>query len=200
MIMKEKVAVGPQILTKIIRGRRSVYADDYLDQPIPEEIIREVLINATWAPTFKMTQPWRFIVLQDQQRQPFGDFIAAYYRERLPAAQWPPLREERARNYPSKAACMIVIIMQRHQKVEISEWEEMAAVCCAVQNMALTCEAYHIGGYWDTSAACIAYAQQLDLQSHERCLGFFYMGYYDRAAYQCVKRRTGIDQKVEWRY
>ncbi|MGO4291022.1 nitroreductase family protein [Chitinophaga sp. RAB17] len=200
MMCEEKRHVRQQVLTDIIRRRRSVFADDYLDMPVPEVIIREILTNATWAPTYKMTQPWRFIVLQDSQRAPFGEYLAAYYRKRLSATEWSYSRHERARLYPLKAPCIIVIIMRCNTKIDIKEWEEMAAVCCAVQNMALTCEAYDIGAYWDSCDACIAYARENWLAENEQCLGFFYMGYYDRQNYCSAKKRTDIDKKTTWLY
>lgn len=200
MMCEEKRDVRQQVLTDIIRRRRSVFADDYLDIPVAEAVIREILTNATWAPTYKMTQPWRFIVLQDSQRAPFGEYLAAYYRERLSAAEWSHSRHERARLYPLKAPCIIVIIMRCNAKIDIKEWEEMAAVCCAVQNMALTCEAYDIGAYWDSCDACVAYARENWLEENEQCLGFFYMGYYDRQNYCSAKRRTDIDKKTTWLY
>lgn len=176
------------LLSEIIRNRRSVFADFYIDKPVPKPIIEEVLNNAIWAPNYKMTQPWRFIVLQGEQLAQFGSYLADYYK-----AQY-----DRLLHYPSRAGCIIVIIMRRSTKVVIEEWEELAAVACAVQNMALTCTAYDIGGYWDSCAACIAYAARFGLSENERCLGFFYMGYYNLATYTSTKRRTGIEKKVTW--
>jgi nitroreductase len=185
-------ALRQQILTELIRERRSIFADSYIDKEIPRHIIEEVLINATWAPNHKMTQPWRFIVLRGLQKQKFGQYMADYYRELLPD------RYEQLLHYPDPAGCMVVIIMKRSQKVALPDWEELAAVSCAVQNMALTCTAFEIGSYWDTCMPCIQYAEQLGLDASERCLGFFYMGYYDTVAYESNKRRTSIDQKVTW--
>lgn len=184
----ECTATKAAVLADIIRNRRSVFADWYIDKPIPKTIIEEVLNNAIWAPNYKMTQPWRFIVLQDEQLAQFGSYLADYYK-----AQY-----DRLLHYPSRAGCIIVIIMRRSTKVVIEEWEELAAVACAVQNMALTCTAYDIGGYWDSCAACITYAGRFGMSAHERCLGFFYMGYYNLATYTSAKRRTGIEKKVTW--
>lgn len=177
-----------EMITDIIRNRRSIFADYYIDKPVPKPVIEEVLTNAIWAPNYKMTQPWWFIVLQGAQLIKFGSYLADYY-----SAQY-----ERLLHYPARAGCVIVIIMTRSMKVVIEEWEELAAVACAVQNMALTCTAYDIGGYWDSCAACIEYAARFELAPNERCLGFFYMGYYDMAEYTSSKRRTGIEKKVTW--
>jgi nitroreductase len=197
-IIKPEPTIRQQILTNIIRERRSIFADDYLDKAIPREIIEEILTNATWAPNHKMTQPWRFVVLRGLQREKFGTFMAEYYKTRLPPEDFPPDRYERVLTYPLQAACMIVIILTKSTKVIIPEWEELAAVSCAVQNIALSCTAYDIGGYWDSCDACIAYAHMLGLGDMEKCLGFFYMGYYDPEKYRSAKRRTILTKKVEW--
>lgn len=181
------------IIRDIIRSRRSVFADHYIEKPIPREIIEEVLTNAIWAPNYKMTQPWRFIVLQGAHLTSFGKYMADFYKEQLTAARY-----EQCLHYPSRAGCVVVIIMCRSTKVVLQEWEELAAVACAVQNMALTCTAHDIGGYWDSSEACVRYGADLGLSSHERCLGFFYMGYYDLDSYSSSKKRTGITKKVKW--
>lgn len=181
-----------QVITEVIRARRSIFADEYLDKEIPKGIIEEVLTNAIWAPNHKMTQPWRFIVLQGSQKQQFGCYMADYYKQSLPH------RYDELLHYPTQAGCMVVIIMQRSQKVALPEWEELAAVACAVQNMALTCTAYDIGSYWDTSVPCVQYADRLGLGARERCLGFFYMGYYNTDTYISVKKRTPLEKKLIW--
>ena len=40
--------------------------------------------------------------------------------------------------------------MKRHADKNIPEFEEIAAVACAVQNMHLTAAAYNVGCYWTT--------------------------------------------------
>lgn len=181
-----------QVISEVIRARRSIFAVDYIDKEIPNVIIEEVLTNAIWAPNHKMTQPWRFIVLQGAQKQEFGHFMAEYYKHSLPH------RYEELLRYPLQAGCMVVIIMKRSQKVDLPEWEELAAVACAVQNMALTCTAYDIGSYWDTCVPCIQYGERLGLEETERCLGFLYMGYYNTDTYVSVKKRTALDKKLIW--
>ena len=55
----------PKTISQLIRKRRSIFPKTYTNQPIAKEIIEEVLENANWAPTHKMTEPWRFKVLVD---------------------------------------------------------------------------------------------------------------------------------------
>lgn len=190
------------IISEIIRNRRSVYADDYIKKSISSEMIREILTNATWAPTHKMTEPWRFIVLQDKQLINYGKFMADYY---LPIYSKTAHNQEALaeklrylRNYPLAASCIIAIIMNRSANVSIPEWEEVAAVSCAVQNMALTCTAYNLGSYWATNGPAIEFAKSLDLLENEQSLGLFFIGHYDPEAYSVEKKRTPIEQKTTW--
>jgi len=191
--MEEKAA----FLTQIIRSRRSIYADDFLDKEIPESIIIELITNATWAPNYKCTEPWRFVVLRGKHRQELGEFMLDYYRREWNENDFPLSRYEPTLNYP-KHATMIAIIMQRSLKVNIKEWEELAAVSCAIQNLWLSCTSYDIGGYWDSSEAAILYGNELELKHNERCLGLFYMGYYDLEQATSKRRRKLLRKKLSW--
>ncbi len=50
----------------VIRDRRSIRR--FKETPVPEEEIRAILHAATLAPSGKNRQPWRFVVVQDEQR------------------------------------------------------------------------------------------------------------------------------------
>ena len=54
----------PNELSFIIKNRRSVFPKSYTDEKIDKRIIMEMLENANWAPTHKLTQPWRFCVFE----------------------------------------------------------------------------------------------------------------------------------------
>ncbi len=88
--------------------------------------------------------------------------------------------------------------MQRDPELSVPEWEEVAAVACAVQNMWLACTSLKIGAYWSSPSTIDSpvFKEFVKLHSGERCLGLFYMGYYDEAPQQ--GKRTPIASKVEW--
>ncbi len=190
-----------EVVTRIITKRRSVYADNFLKRDISRAILKQILVNATWAPTHKMTEPWRFVVLQGNQQARFGHYMEEYYKEfyarQLPAEEL-PAKYRYLREYPLNAACMVAVILVRHPKIVLPEWEEIAAVSSAVQNMALSCTAYGIGGYWSTTSAAMDYVTGLGLAENERSMGIFYMGYYDDGKDVPKKRRTPLAKKVSW--
>ena len=64
-------------VNKIIRGRRSMFIAQFKENdPIDDSIIEEMLENASWAPTHKLTQPWRFIVYTGAGLKTFGNYQA----------------------------------------------------------------------------------------------------------------------------
>ncbi|CAL2074583.1 nitroreductase [Tenacibaculum sp. 190524A02b] len=185
-------------LTRIIRGRRTHYASDFSEEKISKELIEEIVTNAIWAPTHKLTQPWRFVVLEGKHHENLGNYMANYYRERYTEEEFSNQRFEETKQYP-KNATLIVLIMERSKRVKIPEWEEIAAVSSAVQNMWLSCTSLKIGAYWDSGEATIKYVSEIiDLKDNEKCFGIFYMGYLKKDTLEVNRKRKSITKKLSW--
>lgn len=196
---KSEIAASSEVATQIIRSRKSIYADSYIGGSLPEVVLNEILTNATWAPTHKMTEPWRFIVLTDSQLEKYGEYMVTYYKhlyEELSDADKRTAKYNYLKGYPLKAACLIGVILSKSTKVTIPEWEEVAAVSCAVQNMALSATSFELGSYWDSSGAAVEYVKSFGLEANEQSLGLFFIGYPDASALSVTKRRTTIEKKV----
>jgi len=186
----------PQAITQLIRKRRSIFPRTYIERPISKAIIEEVLENANWAPNHKKTEPWRFKVLVDNALVQLRDWQVDWYHKNTPPEKFSAQKLKKLQTKPLKAACMIAICMQRDPKESIPEWEEIAAVACAVQNMWLTTTAYDIGAYWSSPEYIKDIGSFLKLAEGERCLGFFYMGYHETP--ELPANRKSIMDKVEW--
>ena len=46
----------------LVLRRRSVFPEDYTGERVDDAIVKQMIDNARWAPTHKMTEPWRFLV------------------------------------------------------------------------------------------------------------------------------------------
>ena len=66
---------------QMIASRRSIYPRDYKNEKIEDEIIWQILNNAHWAPTHKMTVPWRFKVYAGKGREELGRKQAEIYKK-----------------------------------------------------------------------------------------------------------------------
>ncbi|MDC6387489.1 nitroreductase [Maribacter sp. PR1] len=178
----------------LIRKRRSVFPPQYNDQPILKQDIERILEAANWAPNHKHTEPWRFKVIQGEAKTRLGEFLSKKYEESDPRPK--QMKIKKLQENPKKAAVVIAICMQRDPKESLPEWEETAAVAMAAQNMWLCCTEMGIGAYWSSPGLIKYMGEFLDLNEGERCLGFFYMGYFDGEL--PVTTRTPISEKTTW--
>ena len=184
-----------EIVSNIIKSRRSIFPPSYTGEEIPVATIKLILESANYAPTHKMTEPWRFMVFRKEGKRKLGQELARLYQANTPAEKFLRKKYDSIPMKFEQSSCAIVINAQLHPD-KLPEWEEVAALGCAVQNMALTAEALDIGGYWSSPESISQLGPYLGLEQNERCFGIFYMGYH-----QEVKRpakRTPIEGKTKW--
>lgn len=182
------------MILKLFKERRSVFPAQYNGRPIAKGDIDSILEAANWAPTHKKTEPWRFKVLQGESKKKLGQFLSEKYQnvEKRPKQ----IKINKLYNNPVQSAVVIVICMQRDPKESIPEWEEVAAVAMAVQNMWLCCAEKGIGCYWSSPGLIKYMDEHIELSEGEKCLGFFYMGQYDKEIPNGT--RSPIANKVVW--
>jgi nitroreductase len=188
----------PEQVNNLIRTRRSIYPQMMIDKPIADEIIWELLENANYAPTHKLTQPWRFKIFTNEARARFGQFLADTYKATVSPEKFKESKYTKTLKKSEQAYAIVAICMKRDENEAIPEIEETNAVACAVQNIWLSAHAYGIGMYW--SSPKFIYSEEirefLNLKEGESCLGLIYMGYHEMP--ELPTNRTSIQEKVEW--
>ncbi len=189
-------------VNKIIRGRRSMFIAQFKENdPIDDSIIGELLENATWAPTHKLTQPWRFIVYTSAGLKTFGNYQAEMYKMRAEKNGTPFLEAtyQKFIENPQKASHMIAIIMKRTEGSGIPVMEEIAATAMAVQNMYLTASAHGLAAYWGTGGPTFWQEAREDfgLEGEDMLMGFFYIAKPATDNWP-VGKREPIADKVGW--
>lgn len=183
-----------EVLADIIQNRRSVFPESYIDKEIPKTVIEQILESANYAPTHKLTQPWRFTVLTGNAKRKLGMELGHIYKNKTNPTQFLQKKYDSFALKTAQAPVIIAICMAVSGAVP--EWEELVATACAVQNMALTAESLHVGGYWSSPPLIDDLGSFLSLAPNEKCVGLFYMGYHnDQKRYA---RRTPMADKVRW--
>lgn len=182
-----------------IKERRSIYPGRYTDTPISTAEVEMLLEVATWAPNHKKTEPWRFIVFHSEAaRQSLADYLGTTYEARFTEDRYSEIKHKKMMKKPLQAGCVIAIILQRDRDERLPEWEEVAAVSCAVQNMWLTAWEMGIGAYWSSpSLITLGSKEFLDLDDGQRCLGLFYMGKWEPEVLPA--QRKPISEVATWR-
>ncbi|MGF1515378.1 MAG: nitroreductase [Elainellaceae cyanobacterium] len=184
-------------LNRIIRERRSTKPRRFNGGAVDDQVVWQLLENASWAPTHGMTQPWRFFVFTGEGLRRLARFQAALYKQSTPEAEFSPDKYERMKTNLLKSSHVIVLAMARKLE-KIPEVEEIEAVACSVQNMMLTASAYGICSFWGSGG--VTYTDELKeflgLGPGDRCLGYLYLGYSDDPP--AVGKRSPIQEKVAW--
>ncbi len=183
------------VLKEIISNRRSIFPGQYNQKEISFVSIQQILESARWAPNHKVTEPWRFKVITGLGLERLSSYLGDKYIEKA-GEGYSEMKLKKMKQKALKSGAVIAICMQRDLTESIPEWEEIAAVGCAVQNMWLTAHTLNIGAYWSSPKVFTENNTFLSLKPGEKVLGLFYMGYYE----QKVMKRTPseINSKTEW--
>ena len=187
----------PQQLNELIRTRRSVFVAQF--EPgkiIPNAIIWQLLENANWAPSHKRTESWRFTVFTGAGLQKLADFQAELYKQTA-GPKFSAGKYEKLRDSPGQCSHVIAIGMKRVDP-DLPEVEEIEAVACAVQNLALSAHAYGLGGFWSSGGVTYIEAAKafFDLGPDDKLLGFFHLGYVRTPG--ATGKRGPVQEKVRW--
>ena len=183
------------ILTDIIQRRRSIFPVSYTEKEIPIDVIAQILESAAYAPTHKLTEPWRFVVFRNEGKLKFANELARLYKESTPLHQFLQKKYDSILEKARQSSCIIALNAQLHPE-KVPEWEEVAALACAVQNMALTAEALKVGAYWSSPGMIADLKDYLNLGEQEKCFGLFYMGFHNEKPRTAV--RTNLETKIKW--
>jgi len=153
----EQTAVS--ILEPIVRGRRSIRA--FRDDPLPRELVADVLREALWAPSPHNSQPWRFTALFDRvDRERLAEAMANRLAEELGADGLEPAaigrQTERSRERIVSAPVAILCSLARDGLVEYPdrkrnelEWQmAMQSVGAVLQTLFLVAATREIGSCW----------------------------------------------------
>lgn len=198
----EKPNFNVEEVNKIIRGRRSMFVAQFKENdPVDDAIIEEMLENANWAPTHKLTQPWRFIVYTGEGLKTFANYQAELYKKRAEKNGTPFIEAtyNKFKENPTKASHVIAILMKRTESSGLPLMEEIAATAMAVQNMYLTASAHGLAAYWGTGGPTFWEEAREDfgLEGEDMLMGFFYVAKPASDRWPTGKREP-ITDKVGW--
>lgn len=187
-----------KVVNDLIRSRRSIYTNMFSGEPVDNSIIEEMLENANWAPSHRLTNPWRFMVFHGEGLKKLSEFQGELYRQRS-GADFDEAKFKKMVDKPLECSHVIAIGMHRDEKERVPEIEEVCSVACAVQNMWITASAHRIGCYWSTGGVTFYEEAKpfFGLGKHDKLMGFLYIGMPKTDKWPEAKK-TPISEKVKW--
>ena len=148
-----------------------------LAAPAPNESELDTIFQtAVRAPDHGRLRPWRFVVIESGKREGFGALMAQSLLRKDPAASADMLDRERAK--AMRAPTIVVTAAHVQKGHRIPEFEQIAAVAAATQNMMLAAHAMGFGAMWKTGDAAYdsSVKSALGLHEDDEILGFLYLG------------------------
>ncbi len=181
---------------ELFSKRRSIFPAQFLSTPLSKEEIEQLLKVANYAPSHRNTEPWRFKVMHtEESKKKLASFLQDTYVDTTEKVSTVKLRKIGEK--PIQSGAVIAICMQRDPKESVPEWEELAAVSMAVQNLWLYAQTLSIGGYWSSPKFLEHFGDFTTLEDGESCIGLFYLGKIDSS--QLIEKEKGaIAEKVQW--
>ena len=134
----QKMKTGIEYFNQLVKDRRSVFPKQFVPgKAVDNNIIQQIMDNATWAPNHGNAEPWLFTVFSGVGLQTFAGLQSELYKkeagENFVEAKYIKLQQQ-----PLLASHVIAIGMKRTVTKRIPETEDIEAVSCAVQNIYLS--------------------------------------------------------------
>jgi len=185
-------------LNEIIKNRRATLPKFMAKKEVDRKLILNLLENANWAPNHKNTEPWRFLVYQNESKLRLAESVFTSLEEKHKESL--DVNMQKAQNFRDnllRVPVAIAIVLQRDSAQRIPEWEEIAAVSMAVQNIWLTATDLGLGAFWATPPFLPLIQPLLELELGQKLLGFFFVGHV--AMDYPSPGRGPISEKVKWK-
>ena len=195
---------GKLSVMEVIQSRRTIFK--FKPDPIPKDVLEDLLFAGIWAPNHHLTEPWRFTVIGEGAKLK----LAERYREiqiekvvskfdkktKLTEFNLAEIGERGYQKFMSKPTIVAVSCIQDGS--EQRQREDYASACCAMLNIQLAGWEQGIGMQWSTGAITMEKPTYdlLDIDSeNEYIIGFYYMGYPKEIP---TPKRKPLNQVLRW--
>jgi 5,6-dimethylbenzimidazole synthase len=172
------------LLLDIMVNRRDVRGNRFLEQPVEDEKISQILFAAVNAPSVGFSQPWEFVLVKNKEiRQQIKD---SFNQENEKASNL--FKDTKQKEYKSlklegifEAPLNIAIFYSDNEKPVLGQTSMpevgLYSVVCAIQNMWLMARALNIGMGWVSIIDPVKVKQILKAPEKNKLVGYFCLGY-----------------------
>ncbi len=184
--MKEFSTRESDILENIIRHRRDVRGNRFLNRPIPEKELQKILSAALHAPSVGYSQPWEFVLIESEVTK--SRIRQLFDAENTKGSQ--VFKEERKSLYHQlklegiTEAPINLAVFYRPSEGPVLGQTSMPevgrySVVCAIQNMWLMARSLNIGMGWVSIIDAEQVKKVLHAPVDHELIGYLCIGYVD---------------------
>ena len=168
--------------------------NEFTDAAPSQESLQRMLDAAVWAPNHRLTNPWRFFVLEKGGEKRAEVAQLAY--DNLFARSRNHENADGSRQRVLDAPALIYVYSVPADSEEMTQ-ENYAAACCAVQNLLLAAVAEGLAGDWSTGNTTRhpQLAEALGGEADWTMVGALFIGYPSRPS---ASVRAPADAVTAW--
>ena len=191
-------------IMEAIQTRRTVFK--FKPEPVPKDIIENLLFAGIWAPNHHLTEPWRFTVIGEDAKLKLAERYRELQIEKMVSKldkkkglvemNLIEIGERGYQKFMSKPTIVAVSCIQEGN--EQRQREDYASACCAMLNIQLAGWEQGIGMQWSTGAITMekqTYSLLTINPEIEYIIGFYYMGYPEEIP---TPKRKSLNQVLRW--
>lgn len=180
--MKEFNSKDIEILKKIIKSRRDIRGNRFLDKAIENDILEDILDAANSAPSVGFSQPWKFIIIEDKKvrNKIYDNFIEENEKAKKifkDKELYPRLKLEGIK----ESYINIAVFYEKNHKDILGQTSQKRvgeySVVCAIQNMWLMARAYNIGLGWVSILKPKKVKKILGIGKEKKLIAYLTLGY-----------------------
>lgn len=170
-------------LVAVLRGRRSVAQPRLAGSRLADHaVVRDALESARWAPNHKLTEPWRFYLLDDARISRLADLNAELLAR---GGSNPDKVASKWQQWAAVPGVVIMTVRSAPDADQVMRREDYAAVACAAQNFMLHLWSEGVASKWSTSAVwsheefwpLLGLEVEQGAEAPEEVVGIFFYGY-----------------------
>lgn len=178
-----------ETLFSIIKSRRDVRGNRFINKEIPKDILNKILLSANYAPSVGFSQPWRFVIIEDEttKNRIYNDFCKENDKAKdifKDNDLYSKLKLEGIK----ESNLNIAVLYQKPKKEVLGQTTQKKmgeySTVCAIQNMWLTARSFNIGMGWISILKPKKVKKIIGLTKEQRSeyklVGYFALGYVDK--------------------
>jgi 5,6-dimethylbenzimidazole synthase len=173
------------VLQEIILHRRDVRGNRFIDKPVAQPVIDQLLEAALHAPSVGFSQPWEFVLIRDRE---IREQVKESFSQLNAAAQ--PIFGDRQEQYTRLKlegileSALNIAVFYKPSSGPVLGQTAMAevglySVVCAIQNMWLMARAHNLGLGWVSILDAEKVSRILHAPEDHQLVAYLCIGYTD---------------------